>query len=112
MPSSGPSCSPSVPTGTTLRLGDGPGSVDQPDVAECLREVTEQLACLRVDLFGEQTHVVDERHGFREDALRPFDLTGLGERLGKPECAQQDGALLTRQPADALFGAVAVDQAA
>jgi hypothetical protein len=30
------------------------------DVAECLREVPEQLATRWIDLLGEQTHVADE----------------------------------------------------
>ncbi len=36
------------------------GSVDQPDVAERLWKVAEQLATPDVDLFGEQAEVVGE----------------------------------------------------
>lgn len=37
---------------SALGLGDCPSGVDEPDVAEGLREVAEHLACLGIDLLG------------------------------------------------------------
>src|SRR3974377_2364862 len=45
-----------------LRLADGPGGVDQADMAERLREVADHLAAGPVDLLGQQAHVVDRSH--------------------------------------------------
>src|SRR5262249_44738717 len=40
-------------------LGDRPGGVDEADMAERLREVADQFSAGRVDLLGQQAHVVD-----------------------------------------------------
>src|SRR5690242_15001166 len=50
-----------------LGLADRPRRVDEPNVAERLREVAEQLAGRRVDLLGEQPDVVDVRRRPLED---------------------------------------------
>jgi len=39
-------------------FGDGPGGVDEPDVAEGLGEVAGQLTGGRVDFFGQQAGIV------------------------------------------------------
>src|SRR5215207_6145014 len=65
-------------------LADRPGRVDQPDVAEGLREVAQQLAGVRVDLFRQQSNVVDERDRPVEHLACPSRLAGHGERLGEP----------------------------
>jgi hypothetical protein len=57
-------------------------------VAECLREVAEQLAGVGVDLLGEQADVVGERSGSLEDRAGAVDLTGDRQRLGQPERAE------------------------
>src|SRR5438552_1793030 len=88
--------------GAALRLGDRPRGVDQADVAERLREVAEQFAGLRIDLFGEQSDVVHEGDRVLEHGFGALDLTGLSQRLGEPEGAQQERPFLARQAVDAL----------
>ena len=71
-------------------------------MAEGLREVAEQLAGSGVDLLGQQADVVDEAGGPLEDRPGPFGPAGQGQRLGQPEGAQQEGALLAGEAVDAL----------
>src|SRR6266542_6224764 len=80
-----------------LRLRDGPRRVDEPDVAEGLREVPQQLTGLFVDLLGQEPDVVGKRDGAFEHGPGPVDLAGPGQRLGEPERAQQEGSLGTPQ---------------
>ena|SRR5260370_19970317 len=47
-----------------LGLRDGPGGVHQADVAECLREVAQQLTSRRIHLFTQQPDVVNIRSSF------------------------------------------------
>jgi hypothetical protein len=98
----------------TLRLRDRPGGVDQPDVAERLAEVAEQVAGIRVELLGEQADVVEVAGGSLEHGAGPPGLAGRGERLRRQERAQQERALLAGQAVrvGADLRAVAVDQAA
>ena len=74
-----------------FRLENRPGCVDQPDVAESLGEVAQQLPAGGVDFLGEQADVVDEGDGPFEDGAGPRWLTGKGQGLGQPEGAQQEG---------------------
>jgi tetratricopeptide (TPR) repeat protein len=90
-------------------LGDGPGGVDQADVAERLREVADHLAAARVDLLGQQAHVVDGRHGALERRGGLVELSGQRLRVRQPERAEQEGSLLAGQ---AVMSQVAVHQAA
>ena len=48
----------------------------------------------RVDLLGQQADVVDEGDGPLERRAGPVDLAGQRQRLGQPERAQQERALL------------------
>src|SRR5438270_2092438 len=77
-----------------LRLGDRPRRVDQPDVAEGLGEVAEQLARVGIDLFGEQAEIVAEPDGRLERVAGPVELTGHRLGLGQPERAEKERALL------------------
>src|ERR671931_1967990 len=95
-----------------LRLTDRPRGVDQPDVAERLWEVAEQLAGPGVHLLRQQPHVVGVRDRALEHRPGPIDPSGHGQRLRQPERAEQERALVTGEPVDALLGAVPVDQAA
>jgi hypothetical protein len=74
-----------------LSLADGPGGVDQADVAERLREVADHLVAFGVDLLGQQADVVDRRRRPLEGRLGLVQLAD--ERLGlrQPEGAQQEG---------------------
>src|SRR5512144_3218354 len=68
-----------------LGLRDRPGGVDQADVAECLREVAQQLSGSRVDLLGQQADIVAVGDRAFEDLHRLVDLPGQGEGVGQPE---------------------------
>ncbi len=70
-------------------------------------KLPKQLAVDRVDLFGEQADVVDERGGPFEHGARPVGLARHRQGLGEPEGAEQEGAFLA---VEAVAGAVAVDQ--
>jgi hypothetical protein len=45
---------------SALGPADGQGAVDQPDVAEGLREIADEPACGRVDLLGREPLGTDE----------------------------------------------------
>src|SRR5438046_1328001 len=79
-------------------LADGPRRVDEADVTERLREVAEQFPGRRVDLLGEQSQVVAVADGSLEHGPRPVGLAGAGEGFGEPERAEEEGALLAREP--------------
>ena len=104
---------PATPGGSTrcergLRFTDRPCRVDETDVAERLGEVAEQLAGGRVDLLGEQADVVGEGGRPLEHLAGAGRLSGQRERLGEPERAQQERALVALEP---VVGEVAVDEA-
>jgi sulfate permease, SulP family len=83
------------PSGGALPgLGDGPGGVDQADMAERLREVADHLAAAHVDLLGQQAYVVDRCHGPLEGRGGLVHLPGQRLRLCQPECAQQERTFL------------------
>ena len=88
-------------------LGNGPGGVDEPDVAEGLGEVAQELSADGIDLLGEQADVVDEGCGPFEDGTGPSRLSGPGQGLGQPEGAQQECAFFALEP---VVGPVAVHQ--
>ncbi len=90
-----------------LGLGDGPGGVDQSDVAEGLGEVAQELPAGGIDLLGQQADVVDEGDGPFEHGAGPSRLPGPGQGLGQPEGAQEERAFLTLEP---VLGPVAVHQ--
>src|ERR1700730_8466451 len=94
--------------GGLLGLGDRPGGVDQPDVAEGLGIIAQHLPRLRVDLLGEQSDVVGVGDRLLELPPGTIELARRGERLSQPEGADEEAALLTLQ---AVVRAVAVDQA-
>src|SRR5690606_24469254 len=66
--------------------------VDQPDVAEGLREVAELLVGFGVDLFGEQAEVVPPLEESDEDRVRLVEPAEAGERLDEPERANEERA--------------------
>src|SRR6185312_228848 len=79
-------------------LVDLPSRGDQPDVAEGLREVAEQLTVRRVDLLSQKAQVIRVRGQLIEQLLRPIGLPGLGERGDQPERADDERAFLAGQP--------------
>src|SRR4051794_26542704 len=93
--------------GGALRFGDGPGGVDEADVAEGLGEVSEELSAAGVDLLGEQAHVVAVADGGRERAAGGADLAGQRLGLRQPEGAEEERALVALE---AVVGPVAVDE--
>src|SRR5690606_39652212 len=88
-------------------VADGAGGVDQADVAEGLGVVADRLSCGGVHLFAEQADVVGAGGGGLERPAGRDVLTGEGQRVGEPEGAQQEGALLACQP---VGGTVAIHQ--
>src|SRR5215472_2789223 len=78
-------------------LGDGPGSVDQADVAERLGEVADHLAGAGIDLLRKQADIVDGGHCPLESRSGCLNVTGERLRLRQPEGAQQERAFLARQ---------------
>jgi len=87
---------------------DGPRGIDQPNVAEGLGKVAEVLATLRVDLLGQQADVVDVTVGSLEHLAGLIAPASGGKHVGEPECAKQEGALVTVQPVDTGVSLVAL----
>src|SRR5438552_7134483 len=81
-----------------LGVGDRGRGVDEPDVAERLREVPEQLTGRRVDLLREQADVVHVRGGPLERGPGALHLPRHRLRLCEPERAEEERALLSRKP--------------
>jgi hypothetical protein len=71
--------------GSPLGFGDRPGSIRKGDVAERMRKVTEQLAGLRIHLFGQQPKIVREGRGRLKYCACSIDLIGQREA-----CASQN----------------------
>lgn len=78
-----------------LGLGHGPGSVHQPDVAQRLGEIAQQLSSGGIDLLSKQADVVDEGYCSFEDGAGSGRLPGEGHGLSQPECAQEKCAFVT-----------------
>src|SRR5215510_3979226 len=85
--------------------------VDQPDVAEGLGKVAEQLAGIWVDLLGEEADIIEVRDGTLEDVPCPTRLVSQSQGMCQPERAQHEHALAAGQTILAA-GFVAVDQPA
>src|SRR5215471_17406772 len=83
--------------------------VDQRQVAERLREVAELLA-RRPDLLREQAQVVGVREHLLEDQAGFLQAAGAGQRVGVPEGANGEGALVTEQAVRRGAGVISVDQ--
>jgi hypothetical protein len=66
----------------------------EPDVAEGLREVAQELSADRIDLLSEQADVADEGGGSFEHGARSSRLSGQGKGLGQPEGADKECAFL------------------
>lgn len=81
--------------------------VDQPDVAEGLREVAELLPGFRVDLFGKEAEVVPALEESGEALVRLVEPTEVGEGLDEPERADDERALAAGQ---AVGAEIAVDE--
>src|SRR5262245_39582812 len=75
-------------------------SVDQPDMRERLREVSNQPSRHWIVLLRQQAHVVAQRQELFED-LGGLVVAALErEVVGQPERAEQEGALSRREPVD------------
>jgi hypothetical protein len=98
-------CVVAVRDGGRALQGDRGGQVGE--MGEALREVAEQLAVLRVDLFGEQAQVVGGCDGARGPGAGLVEPALAGEAFGEPERTGQEGPLATGKP---VVGEVAADQ--
>ena len=74
-----------------------PGRVHEPDVAESLGKVAQELAADGIDFLREQADVVDEGCGSFEDGAGPSRLSSGCQSLGQPKGTQKEGAFLTRR---------------
>src|SRR5450759_1199624 len=93
-----------------LGLGDCPGGVHEPNVAEGLREVAEQLARLGIDFLGQQPEIIAVTDGALEHLAGAPRLVRQRHGMGQPEGAQQEGSLPALQAVDPAAGVVPVDQ--
>src|SRR5205814_1422451 len=87
------------------------GGVDDPHVAVRLRHVAQLPSVVRVELLGEQAHVVADVQDTLEE-LPPF--VGLADEMqvvGQPDRADDEGALLAAEPVAAVVVVVAKDEA-
>ena len=78
-----------------LDLRDGPGRVDEPDVAEGLGEIAQELSADGIDLLSKQTDVVDEGGGTFEDSAGPSSAVRPGPGPG-PARRCTEGTCLPR----------------
>src|SRR3974377_2188920 len=76
--------------GTLFRLGDRIGGIDEPDVAERLREVSEELSGARVHLLSEEPNVIAERHCGAKRLFGSVKLASESLGLSQPKGAQQE----------------------
>ncbi len=69
----GPMCRAHFEPVASVEVGlrNGPGRVDEPDMAEGLGEIAQEFSAVGIDLLGEQADVVDERGRPLEDGARP-----------------------------------------
>lgn len=68
--------------------------IDQPDMAEPLREVAQRRAVARVDLFGEQADVVRAGEQLLEALRCPGEVAGLRLTFDRPEGADGERSLV------------------
>src|SRR5690606_12708407 len=80
-----------------LRGGERESGADETDVRECLGEVAERCAGLRIDFFAVQAHIVGALEQVSEGGDRLGDLTRAGEGVDRPESADAERALSGRQ---------------
>jgi hypothetical protein len=83
---------------SSLGFADCPGGVAKTDMAEGLREATEQLAGLRLRLLGDQTKIVREAGDPLTHISASISLIGERQRFCEPERAEQEGALFAGSP--------------
>src|SRR4029453_11527290 len=74
---------------------------------EPLRRVAQKLVRERVDLLGEQAHIVCDCDQLVHQSCGLVGLPDPGERVGEPERAAEEGALAAAQP---VLAAVAREQ--
>src|SRR5687768_2184315 len=85
--------------------------VDQSDVREGLRKVSQLAPCGRVVLFRQQPDIIAERQQPLEDFFCLFVLSLKGENVGQPEGAKQKDSLAVRQTIDSRIRDVPSDEA-
>src|SRR5687767_3967736 len=91
--------------GRTAGVLQGEGSVDEADMREGLGKVAEKLAGRRIDLFGEQSHVISPAGQGVERRVGFVELPLQDQALDEPERAEEKGAFAAR-----LIAAVPEDQ--
>lgn len=80
---------------------------DQREMRESLRKISQQLSGGRLDLLGEQTHIVGVTRDALEQLARFVECTAEREVVHEPERTQREGRLTARQ---AVIGAVPIHE--
>lgn len=70
-------------------------AIDEPDVAERLREVPEQAFAVGIEFFGEQSERGGVLLGILEDLADSLDAAGAGKAPDQPERTRYEGLFLT-----------------
>src|SRR5712691_2602591 len=91
-------------------LAEDDRGVDEREVRECLRKVSELAVRDRVVLLGEQADVVAQVEQSLEQLARLLDVALQREHVREPERARQEHALARRQPVLDLGGPVAQNE--
>jgi hypothetical protein len=86
-------------------------SVDQTDMAERLRKISEHAPGTRVVFLGEQTEIILQREQALEKHLRIVETPLQDVIVRQPEAASSECALAGRQTFDAVLGVVAASTA-
>jgi hypothetical protein len=79
------------------------GAVDQREVCESLREVSQESMAVLVDLLGVEPDIVCLIQKTFEQAARLIRTAGAKQRIDQPEGADKEGTFLTGQAVIGVF---------
>src|SRR5689334_5885673 len=96
--------------GGSLSPGQVVGGVDQGDVREGLRKISDLAREARVEFLGEQSDIVAQRQQTLEELARLVDAPQQGIVVGQPKAAGEKGTFPGRQAVLDLSGVVAHDK--
>src|SRR5208337_4700918 len=87
-------------------------SVDQTDMTERLRKISEHATGTRVVFLSEQTEIIPQRQQSLEKHTRIAETPLQDVIVRQPEAASEECALAGRQTVDPVLGGIAHHQAA
>ena len=88
------------------------GRVDQRDMGECLRKISELALQHGIVFLGQQANVVAQIEQPHEEIPRLLMAAGQRKVIRQPKCARQEGSLTRRQAINTGLGRVPEHQAA